>query len=859
MKDKKLSVEAQVDLLRRVEELEKQAVLKEGLPHLFGMKLYKWAHDYIESTNKMNLLCAANQISKALADDTEIPTPSGFVRMGELKVGDEVYSRDGKPVKVVAVPFKGVAACFNMIFSDGVTVAASGDHRWVCKTSRERFRRSYVSSGSGREFENPSFDQWVELSTLEIIEAGGYGGISIRPWNRVSVPVCAPVQRVDKGLFDPYLVGLLIGDGGLTSGSVMLSSADSEIAEYVVSRYGAVPSGRFGYRLNGYQDKMREIGLMGCGSLEKHIPKPYLEGSVEERLQLLRGLMDTDGTISATAMAFSTISSRLRDDFVELVSSLGGRSKVKKRKAGYRDKEGVFVQCNDVYNVRINIPLCPFSLRRKAEKFRLNERRHERVLYSVAPLGEKPSTCVTVEGDGTFLATRDYLVTHNSSTNIRKAIKWATSPNLWKGLWSSPPRQFWYMYPSMRTCHDEFNEKWVKEWLPRGDFKNHPIFGWKAIVDQKKTTAVRFNSGVTIYFKSYEQDVRHLQTSSVHAIFGDEEMPVEVYNEVIMRGSGASIEGYFHLVFTATLGQDFWREAIEEKGEKERFPRAFKQQISMYDCMHYMDGSPSPWTVEKVENAKAKCRSEAEILRRIYGRFVLDEGLKYECYSSGNFVKPYSIPQDWDLYAGVDIGSGGKTGHPGAIVFVAVRPDFQKGAVYLGWRGDKVDTTAGDILQEFKRLKGSKELVAQYYDWNSKDFFNIATRVGEPFIPAEKSHAVGEDTLNVLFKHGMLDIFNNQELQKLDHELKNLKRDTPKVRAKDDFTDALRYAVTKIPWDFTRVAKDTEIPRNPVEPTKKRADMHDPRGQMTQGDFQKSLENYQDEFDEANELMGYDW
>lgn len=449
-----------------------------------------------------------------------------------------------------------------------------------------------------------------------------------------------------------------------------------------------------------------------------------------------------------------------------------------------------------------------------------------------------------------------------SSSMIRKAITWATSPSLWKKLWPSKPAQFWYFYPSIKVCTDEFHEKWVKEWLPCGEYKNHPQFGWEADIQQKKIVAIRFNTGVSIYFRSYEQKHANVQTSSVHAIFADEEMPVDVYSEVIMRIAAPTILGYFNMVFTATLGQEFWREVMEEKGIKERFPDAFKRQVSMYDCKFYRDGSPSKWNDEAIEIIKAKCRSEAEILRRVYGRFVRDEGLKYESYvRSVNFIKPFPIPSDWMHYSGVDIGSGGTSGHPSAIVFVAVSPDFKRGVVYDGWRGDGIDTTAGDVVLKYRLMAGSKPMVGEYYDWNSKDFWTISDRLGGSFQKADKSHEMGEQSLNVLFKNSMLHIFDTPELSKLDSELRNLNRTTAKTVAKDDFTDALRYATTKIPWDFSCL-----IVSGPAAPSRFSPDQisrmtHRERmvNGLTAEQFRDNIDVYQNEFDEANEAMEYDW
>ena len=81
-----------------------------------------------------------------------------------------------------------------------------------------------------------------------------------------------------------------------------------------------------------------------------------------------------------------------------------------------------------------------------------------------------------------------------SSTQIRKAIHWATETKLWPKLWKKKPTQFWYFYPDSDVATIEFNEKWVKEWLPRGEMQEHAKFGWRAIYE-KRPTGHRIGSG----------------------------------------------------------------------------------------------------------------------------------------------------------------------------------------------------------------------------------------------------------------------------------------------------------------------------------------------------------------------------
>ncbi len=351
--------------------------------------------------------------------------------------------------------------------------------------------------------------------------------------------------------------------------------------------------------------------------------------------------------------------------------------------------------------------------------------------------------------------------------------------------------------------------------MPRGEFKDDPQYGWEVEFKQKKVHCIRFKTGVSVYFRSYSQDVSDLQTSSVYAIFCDEELPSHLYSELNARISAASVRGYWHMCFTATLGQEMWRLCIEERGSKfETFKKAFKRQVSLYDSMVYMDGTPSPWTAEAIQEVVDSCATEAEVLRRVHGKFIMDTDRKYPSFTRKlNLAPGHYLPKGWLIYAGVDIGSGGESGHPGAIVFVAVKPDFSAGRVFKGWRGDGIPTTAGDIVDKYVELRGEMRPAGQYYDSQSRDFFAIATnrRPSIPFQKADKGSDTGCTLLNTLFKLGMLKIYEDDpELSKLVIELENLKSSTAKANAKDDFIDALRFAVTKVPWDFSKAAKSSK-------------------------------------------------
>lgn len=447
-----------------------------------------------------------------------------------------------------------------------------------------------------------------------------------------------------------------------------------------------------------------------------------------------------------------------------------------------------------------------------------------------------------------------------SSTMIRKCINWATSPKLWPELWpmlqkGQTPNQFWYFYPTQEVSTIEFETKWEPLFLPRGEFKAHPIYGWKEEYDKGMIRNIRFNSGVTIYFKTYSQKVKDLQSGSVFGVFCDEELPIELLPELGARLNAT--DGYFHMVFTATLGQLYWEQTIEPKSkEDEKHPEALKIQVSLYDCLEYEDGTKSHWTDEKIKRAIAKCPTEAEVQRRVYGRFVKSEGLRYESFDlERNISEPHPLPKSWSIYSGVDIGSGGQSGHPAAIIFVAVSPDCKMGRVFKAWRGDGIPTSASDILSKYKTLKKGMLITGQFYDWAAKDFFTISSNNGESFVRAEKGKDLGEGLLNTLFKTGMLKIYRGDpELEKLVSELRTLSVDKDKSKAKDDLIDALRYTVTGISWDFSDIEIEggDDIKPDPVKNEKTGPEL---RREWFMGKSEKA-EGVDEELDYWNEEFG---
>jgi phage terminase large subunit-like protein len=413
-----------------------------------------------------------------------------------------------------------------------------------------------------------------------------------------------------------------------------------------------------------------------------------------------------------------------------------------------------------------------------------------------------------------------------SSTMIRRFITRATSPEHWH-IWypklasGQAPTPFWYGYPSFPVATQEFLYKW-KQFLPKGSMKDHPVYGWEEKMKNGFIEKIVFRSGVDVVFKAYKQDPQDLQSGSVWEMGLDEEPPAELMSELLMRMNAT--KGYFNAAFTATRGQKFWKEVVEDRkrwnGEDGEEP-AFVTQVSLYDSKFYEDGSASPWDDKAIKHAISLCSTDAEVQRRVLGKFVVDEGLVYQSFDEKrNVIQGDFKLEDYpNVYAGLDYGSGGKA-HPSAVILVGVNSDMSEARVIKSWRGRPgINTTAEDVVKMFLEMSRGFNVQQAYYDYAAKDLATVADRLGLSFVKAEKGHDIGETTLNTLFKSGALKIMVGEKSEDNQLLIDEIKSYLIGNKVGEDLCDALRYACAKINWNWEVITNLKELDR-PRELTK---------------------------------------
>lgn len=354
---------------------------------------------------------------KAQPVDEPVLTPSGWVPIGSLKIGDSVIGSSGKAVKVVGVFPQGEKQVYRVKFSDGSSTRACGEHYWsVNRTGWDTGKKRGVTH----------VRPWRLLTTAEIMSRPG----GSKPWVLPEQPVVDTGE--DFTFVDPWLLGFLIGDGCFRGPQVCFSSADAEVVARVSSLFPECVRHREGcdYRISDggeLKRKLMELGLWGKKSQDKRIPSAVMLSSAASRAEFLKGLMDADGTCSSVGRpTLTTSSAGLANDVADLVRSLGGVAHLRcKQNCGYRSrKTGEYVQCLRSYTVSVNTPSVPFWLSRKASRWKLATKyRRHKTIKEIVPDGVAQCVCISVAAvDGLYL-TRDYTLTHNTFTLALWTVK----------------------------------------------------------------------------------------------------------------------------------------------------------------------------------------------------------------------------------------------------------------------------------------------------------------------------------------------------------------------------------------------------------------------------------------------------
>lgn len=376
--------------------------------------------------SKADIVCLTGGTGSGKAQplDEPILSTKGWIKMGDIRIGEELVSPlNNEPSIVTGIYPQGIKPIYRITTSDGRTTRCCGEHLWMVRTNT--MVQKHRKNGT------PSF--YVK-TTKEIIRDYISRGKSI------FIPVAKAVEYEHKDLpIDPYVLGVWLGDGIKGCCTLTISNYENDIIERVADRLGAT------FHLHGktnfhntfhrnnntlkMQEALKEYGL-DVYSGERFIPNDYLHSSVEQRMDLLKGLMDSDGNIDQKhRLRFFTTSAKLKDCFVDLCRGLGYVVSINKDNRTYARSDAG-------WTVRIHTNDVIFRSQKHFAKHNafLEKVNNNRCVYAndhikitnIEYIGDMEAQCIMVSNKDHLYITKDYIVTHNTVALYYAPIEYLT-------------------------------------------------------------------------------------------------------------------------------------------------------------------------------------------------------------------------------------------------------------------------------------------------------------------------------------------------------------------------------------------------------------------------------------------------
>jgi hypothetical protein len=373
---------------------------------------------YTIRPGEMTIITGIPSHGKALSIYEYIPSENGWLVMGDIKTGDRVFDEKGKLCNVVGVTETMIGRpCYKITFDDGTEVVCDKNHEWL--TISEAARRSALqqkAKRNGRDKALPRGTDQRYKRTFPSIVTTGYINKTIKSQgkNNHQVSLCKPIQRKEKNLLiEPYTLGAWLGDGTSANGNI--TCADIDIIKRINLDGFKTTKNKAPLRFNivGLKVLLRKYDLINS----KQIPTIYMRGSVAQRFELLKGLMDTDGSCSKldSRCEFVSTNKQLALAVLELVLGLGIKATIIPGKSMLNGK------CHgDKYRICFNTEVSVFHLKRKlsrqVHKGDRKTRSHARTIISCQRVSSVPVKCIQVDSPSRlYLATTSFIPTHNST------------------------------------------------------------------------------------------------------------------------------------------------------------------------------------------------------------------------------------------------------------------------------------------------------------------------------------------------------------------------------------------------------------------------------------------------------------
>lgn len=386
---------------------------------------------------KLLTVCGQGGLGKCIDVDTLIATPNGYLRAGDIKVGDTVFTHKNTVANVLEVyPQSQKKECYKVTLSDGRSVIADEEQLFNVKINT-------LSQGSNAgRFKNVMLKDIIEAfneQKNQLISEGKWDCSNPKS-THIFFPVPEAVEYEKKDVeIDPYMLGLLIGDGGMTAGVSFSNNDENTInwlkehiekeypgfslkyasgVDYNITRDNYNPKGKtMDESRNIIKSKLKALGLMGANSFTKFIPDVYKFNDIETRMELIRGLMDTDGYIASKGnSSYCTASERLANDFAEIIRSLGGKARIFVKNITYKDSVKHYFDVNFVLPFKMGSVVKNNALKVERYNKRLSGKEFFKKLTvaDIQPVGLRDTICFLIDDPDHLFVTSEFMVVHNT-------------------------------------------------------------------------------------------------------------------------------------------------------------------------------------------------------------------------------------------------------------------------------------------------------------------------------------------------------------------------------------------------------------------------------------------------------------
>ena len=377
---------------------------------------------------------------KGLVLSTKLPAPNskGFIKMGDIKVGDRIFGSDGKVVNVTGVYPQGEKDIYEVIFNDGRSVFCDSEHLWTVSVAWPSKPRTLSVEEMLKDY---------KFFIPHIARDNEKTGSKRDPWHykyRVQL-LSSPVEYDHQEIsVDPYVLGAFIGNGCCTVPHLSISSGNAFVPERIAEICGfRVKKARTGYSYFFYDEHGRGIktadffkdvpGMIGCYSRDKEIPSNYLYNSLDVRMELLRGLMDTDGSIGLGEenrfnVSYSSCSKKLLEQIQELIWGLGysGNIVTDPRTEHYVNGYLGTINIRVPHGFKKEMFHLPKKLYRALKASQLPDRQQPfkyLIIKDIKLVKREESQCISVDAPDQLYLTEQFIVTHNTFMTCYSAIR----------------------------------------------------------------------------------------------------------------------------------------------------------------------------------------------------------------------------------------------------------------------------------------------------------------------------------------------------------------------------------------------------------------------------------------------------